>query len=350
MKKKTPSNLLKINTQNLKDALEKVNPGLATKEFVETTTHYLFSNNKIITYNDKICISYPFDQFNKIFSVKAKDFYNIIKTIKSSEFSCKITDKSLKIKSKDTEASININTENLTVKSMYDDLNINNLKFKKLNDSDSFIKGLSLCRFSTSKDATNQNFYCVSVTNDYICSSDNYRASFYEIKEKINGFLIPATSVNELIKYDFDNISVENNWVHFKNEDDLIFSSRLVDGNYPDLKKLFDIKSGVEIVLPKKLKEILNEVSIISQSESDLEKMVDIEIKDNVLMCTSSKDIAWMTKKIKTKQNSQNIRFQINPVFLSQILDKIDNIELSQNLIYFSAPNFNHFIAIAVTE
>jgi DNA polymerase III sliding clamp (beta) subunit (PCNA family) len=354
MTKKT-SNTFKLNTQNLKDALEKVKPGLANKEFIETTTHYLFYQNKIITYNDKICISFNLDFFpisfaEKIFSVKAKDFYNIIKTIKSSEFTCKVSDKTFKIKSTDTEASININTEDMSVKNMYDDLYNPQPKFKALENAEDFMKALSLCRFSASKDATNQNLYCVSVTKDRICSADNYRASYYNIEENIPSFLIPATSVNELINYNVGKICVMDNWVHFETDENLRFSSRLVAGDYPDLSPMFEKKKSQKIILPSELSSILSEVSVMSQGDTDFEKEVDIHIENNVLSCTSKKDIGWLKKKMKIDSHNKDFSFQINPVFLAQILNKSDQIEITDNIAYFATDKFSHLIAISSGE
>ena len=349
--KKSKDASLKINTQNLLTALETVNPALAQKEFVETTTHYFFTNEKLITYNDKICISYPYTRFNKTFSIKAKDFYNIIKTIKSKFFICKISNTDFLLNSEDTDAKISINTDDLFVKEMYESLNINDLEFDTLNDPDSFIKGLDFCRFSASKDATNQNFYCVSVDSKKICSSDNYRMSFYKIKELIPNFLIPATSVNELVNFSFNQLCVVKNWVHFKNENGLVFSSRLVSGNYPDLTELLAKKIDTKkIELPKELKNLIADVSLMAKGDTEVDKNVDITLDNNILTCTSKKEIGWLTKKMPINYTGDKLMFQINPTFLSQILNKVNTIELTDKLAFFFTDNFTHLIAANVVN
>lgn len=342
---------LKINTEEILNALSAVRPGLASKEFVETTTHYLFSDDKIITFNGKICISYPCNYFNDVFTIKAKDFYNVIKTIKDDQFSCKITNSRLMLKSKDTEAGIKINKDDMQVKEMYDELGIDDLEFQKLNDAEEFKKGLNLCRFSTSKDATYGFFYCLSVNKDHICSSDNYRASYFEIDEDIEPFLIPATSVNELVNYDFNEICIDNNWVHFRNEDGLIFSSGLIDGEYPDFKDmLLNSKKETEVSLPKELKDILDQVAVMSKGETDVEKKVAILIENGILTCKSEKDIGYLKKKIKTKYKGDTVSFSINPIFLQQILTKTNKFFLTDKGALFSTDNFTHLLAILTDQ
>ncbi len=342
---------LKINTEEILNALSAVKPGLANKEFVETTTHYLFTDNKIITFNGKICISYPCNYFEEVFTIKAKDFYSVIKTIKDKTFVCKLTKSRLMLKSKDTEAGININKDDMLVKEMYDELGIDDLEFQTLNDAEQFQKGLNLCRFSTSKDATYGYFYCLSIGKDYICSSDNYRASYFQIDENIKPFLIPATSINELVNYDFNEICIDNNWVHFRNKDGLIFSSGLIDGDYPDFKDmLFGVNKETEISLPSELKNILDEVAVMSKGETDVEKKVAIIIEDGTLTCKSEKDIGYLKKKMKIDYKGDPITFSINPIFLQQILTKADKLYLTDKGAFFSTDNFTHLLAILTEQ
>ncbi len=343
--------ILKINTQNLLNALQAVKPGLANKEFVETTTHYLFTDNKIITYNDKICISYPCDYFTNTFSVKAKDFFNIIKTIKDETFACKITKGRLLLKSKDTEAGININVDDFLVKDMYDELGVDDLEFQPLNNAEDFKRGLELCRFSTSKDATHGYFYCVSVGENSICSSDNYRASYYKTKDNVGTFLVPASAVNELVNYSFNEICIDDNWVHFRNDDGLIFSSRLVEGEYPDFKDMLnDLKEEKEIILPEKLKNLLDEISVMAKGETDVEKSAEIVIENKVLTCKAQKDIGYLKKKMPIDYKGTKIYIQINPTFLQQILSKSNNLYLTDKGALFVSDSFKHMIAILTDE
>lgn len=338
---------LKLNVEELKNGLNQVKPALANKEFIEVITHFLFTEQKIIAYNDKICISYPYKHFTKTFSVKATDFLNILKSIKTKNILCGFIKNRLVLKSSDTEAKISINTEDMSIKDMYEKLDVDNLNFIDLNDSDTFKQGLNFCRFSVSKDVTNRNLYCVSVQKDCIISADNMRVSKFNTDEKIKPFLIPGSAVNDLQNYEFDQIAVEDNWVHFKNDDGLIFSSRLVDGDYPDLSQFFKIEETKKITVPIELKQLLQEAAVMAEGESDTKKEVEICLENGILSCTGKKEIGYIKKKMKIDYSGEKINFQINPYFLSQILDKSQEIRLTKNIAYFTSDNFIHLIAIS---
>jgi len=50
---------MKINKNELKNALEIVKPGLANKEIIDQSTSFAFMNDCIVTYNDEISVSHP---------------------------------------------------------------------------------------------------------------------------------------------------------------------------------------------------------------------------------------------------------------------------------------------------
>ena len=52
---------MKIEREELLKVLSAIRPGLAKKDIVEQATHFIFTGQEVLTYNDQICISYPFE-------------------------------------------------------------------------------------------------------------------------------------------------------------------------------------------------------------------------------------------------------------------------------------------------
>ena len=48
---------MKINKKELQEALERVKPGLASRELIEQSTSFAFMRDRVVTYNDEISIS-----------------------------------------------------------------------------------------------------------------------------------------------------------------------------------------------------------------------------------------------------------------------------------------------------
>ena len=65
-----------MQKQELITALEKVKPGLASKDLIEQSTSFAFINGKVITYNDEISISHPVKDLKIEGAVQAESYIN----------------------------------------------------------------------------------------------------------------------------------------------------------------------------------------------------------------------------------------------------------------------------------
>ena len=71
---------MEIQREQLMDVLLKVKPGLADKEIIEQSTHFIFDNNTVRTYNDKITITHNYETELQG-AVSAPEFYNLFNKI-----------------------------------------------------------------------------------------------------------------------------------------------------------------------------------------------------------------------------------------------------------------------------
>ncbi len=75
---------MKINKESFLKVLNMVAPALSEKAMIEGTDRFIFTGNKIVTYNDRICIFVPF-KFDWKCSLPAKELKGIISAIKEDE-------------------------------------------------------------------------------------------------------------------------------------------------------------------------------------------------------------------------------------------------------------------------
>ena len=181
---------MKINRKKLADALQKIKPGLSTEKYVDKGAYFLFTGKELITFNDRISISVPFETKFKCF-VPAREFHDIISGITTGDISIKVnTDRCLlyirsnKVKSILSCLSFNEKKETLGI------FNKKDIKWKNIPDD--LMRGISLTMFSCSTDMTKPYLTCLSITKDRIVSSDNLRISVYRLKKKMSDdFLLP---------------------------------------------------------------------------------------------------------------------------------------------------------------
>lgn len=335
---------MKVKREELLKILAAVKPGLAKKELVEQATHFIFAGKNIITYNDRICISHPFETDFSC-SVKADDFYKLLLKMEADEVELVYDKDVLLIKSGKVKSGMAA-SKDTKVLDLVDLLELD--KQKWLTIPEGFTEGIYLCMFSISKDVSQGFLSCLGVQGDMIMSSDDVRISSYKMKSKIKkNFLIPLTSVIELIKFKPIKYSVSDAWVYFKTEDDVCFSSRNVEGEFPDLQEYFKTE-GLELKLPKELRSAIDLTMIMAEGEVDLSKKISVSIGPDGITCRGEKETGWVEKEVEFKYKGKKITFFINPQFFGQVLSKSTVMTLGEGKALFESDQFKHIMSLPV--
>lgn len=192
---------MKIQRDDFKSILNVVKPGLAKKEILEQTTHFVFTGEEVFTYNDKICISHPF-KTDFSCSVVADDLIRILNGMKSEELEIFCKDNQLQIKGGKERGGL-VSYPEGQINALVSSLGIKDLLKKRWSFlPKGFSKGLSLCIFSASKDITHGVLSGILVRDDSIISMDDLRISRYTLDESVpNAFIIPGSSAAELAAF-----------------------------------------------------------------------------------------------------------------------------------------------------
>lgn len=336
---------MKIKKDKLLEALETVLPGLAKKEIVDQLTHFAFSGSDIITYNDKICILYPLET-EFVCSVRAEDFYKVIKAMEAPELEITHDEGKLKISGGRTKASIKTQKGG-DIFDAVEDLGV--YEIRKMHFlPDDFIEALRLNLFSASKDMTDIKFTGIFVDKDCVVSTDNLRVSQYILSESIETiFLIPASAAEELVKLPVVEFLHKNGWAFFRTKDEILFCSRLLDhGEYPDLQDLLDF-DGVKLELPEKLEDVISTALIMSEGETDAERLIEIEVNAKSIRCRGENDRGWIENELDHSLVLKTpLQFEINPTFLLMIMKHTRKMVYTEGRARFEAKNFQHAMSI----
>ena len=338
---------VKLKRNELYEALNILRIAALEKSVLDDADNFIFLDKEIISYNDRISIIYPFN-VGLTFSVPAEDFFQIISKADSKIIFLKLGKEKLTFKSKSIQGQIatRVNPESILnyVNAMKEDIPQKWLSLPK-----GFIEGISLCRFSSSKDASNPVLSSIFITGNKMYSSDSIRISEYTMAGKMKEpFLIFAQSANEILKIgEIEKYAISGSWIFFKTKIDLIFACRKVAGNYPNISAYFNFERQNEInKLPiEKIKDAVNITSIMAEGEFDEDKKIDLDFDQQELNIHARKETGWIRETIKFKSKN-NFKFSINPVFLNQILDKeTSKVFVGEDRILFESDNFKHLIA-----
>lgn len=343
-----------IKKADLMVALDAVAPGLASKAIVEQTDCYIFDRSRVYTYNDRISISYPIDIGIRA-SVKAKDFFKVIKGVKEKIIKVTHEDDILLVNSRETEAGLSTDVENTAAENMIEGLGLDSIDWKKAKAvPKDFIDALKVCQFSVSKDMTSDNLFCVCVEGNTVLSTDNLRISLYTLEKEFSKkkqILIPYTSVQELVKYEVTHYHVKDNWIHFLMDNGATFSCILIMGEFDDYKEFMEFETHAEIELPEELPSTLADVEVMCDGDSRIEKECDVKIRKGEIEISAKKARGWIKKRIDFEDyDGEELSFTVNPEFLREVLEHATIMKIGNSAVKLEHVNFSHVLILHTEE
>lgn len=333
---------MKISKTELQNALEKVKPGLASKEVIEQSTSFTFVKDRVVTYNDEISISHPVKGLDVTGAVKAQLLYSFLNKIKREEIEVEWEENQVVIKAGKSKAGLVFEQE---VKLPIEEVGEIG-KWKKLPEG--LLDALKFCYHCCSKDMSRPVLTCVYVSGDSVLASDSFQIVKYNLSKKVpvKGFLIPASAVRELVKYDIKEIAEGHGWYHFKTEDGTVFSSRVFDGEFPAIDKILEF-DGVEIPFPKTAASALDRAKIFAKNElSNSIEMVEVEVGKEEIKFSARDASGWYEEVVKTKYEGEKINFVAGAVFLINLLEQSPVCIYGDRRIKFTGENWVHVVAV----
>ena len=336
---------MKISKTELIKALDIVKPGLATSDNIDQGTSFAFMENRIVTYNDSVSISTPF-QSDVIGAVSAKELYVLLNKIDK-----KIDN--INIRQDNGELLIGIGKGESAGIKLVEDIQlpldeVNTKHHWKKIPSD-LIKALLFCSFSTTKDLSKPLLTCVHVKNDIVESTDNKRGTDYKLKSEVNGeFLIPVDSIKHLRNFNPTKYSLTDSWVSFLAENKTIFSCRILKEKFPNISSIMDV-TGKKMKFPDGIVDAIDKAVIFCEEEESLAgTMVDIKLTKNLIIIKGENGVGHYTKKTKIKYIGDTFMFSVSSKFFTDMLKITDTCYLDKDnhKIKFSCDSWNHMFRL----
>ena len=346
---------LKIKKNLLMENLNKVSKAISTKNLIPTLAGIKFdlkkdgliltASNNDITIQKFIKIEEKNMEIDKegIVIIQGIDILDIVRVIPDEDINLEVIDDAKVLIYNDSE---NIKYDlNVINKNDYPNIDLEKSeKYIKL-DTSLFLDLVKETAFATSTDESRPVLTGISfkVNGDILecIATDSYRLARKNIRldktiDENYNIIIPGKNIIELSRI-IDNsssdikIHIFNNKILFEN-DDLLFQSRLISGNYPPTSK--SIPEEFTLELNANLKELYNVIEQASILTTDKEKnIVSLSTKGNLLTVKSvsnEKGKAEMKMNI-TKNNEEEITIAFSAKYMMEALNalKTEEVKLS---------------------
>ena len=346
---------LKIKKDLLLENLNKVSKAISTKNLIPTLAGIKFDLNKngltlTATNNDITIQKYikiEKDNINVekegVAILQGKDILDIVRVIPEEEINIEVFD----------EAKVLIYTDDEKIKYDLNVINKNDYPNVNLEKSENFVTItagdlLGIVKetaFATSNDESRPVLTGISfkINGDLLecIATDSYRLAKKNLRltvpvEENYNIIIPGKNIIEFSRImdsssDSVKLHIFNNKVLFENED-LLFQSRLINGNYPPTSK--SIPEEFNLTIKASLSQLYNVIEQASILTTDKEKnIVSLSTKGDLLTVKSvsnEKGKAEMKMNI-SKNNNEDITIAFSAKYMMEALSALttDEVEMS---------------------
>jgi hypothetical protein len=330
---------MKIKTNELLEKIELLKILNNDNDFSGIAKYFYFKNNKIYSTDGRMFIEIDFKSELNNFAIIQTEFHKVLQKIKTDEIEIIQEEEKIIIKSKRTKIEFIINN------SLLDKINFNfENNFIKL-PSD-FIPALKITKFCVNKNATDGSGY-LTIENNNIYSTDKYRICNYIFNDKINDMMLPNDCLDILIKLEVSKYQENDNFYLFKKDNIVIgiVKSDIQILDFNKYKVIFDNKNDIKIKLPNDIKENIEMSDIFTDQKNLFQKEIEFIIKNKKLICKSKNEVGMIESEIEVNSELE-LSFFIHPLFLLEILNVCNEMEINGDIVVFRNDNFNYFFRI----
>ena len=348
---------LKIKKNLLMENLNKVSKAISTKNLIPTLAGIKFDLTKeglLLTASNNDITIQKFIKLEKkkmtiekegVVILQGKDILEIVRVIPDEDINLEVIDDAkVLIYTDDERIKYDLNTIN---KNDYPNVNFEKSeKYIDIETSD-LLDIVRETAFATSNDESRPVLTGISlkINGDLLecVATDSYRLAKKNIRlkktvEESYNIIIPGKNIIEFSRI-LDSSSKEiklhifNNKILFEN-DDLLFQSRLISGNYPPTSK--SIPEEFNLVIKANLQELYNVIEQASILTTDKEKnIVSLSTKDNLLTVKSvsnEKGKAEMKMNI-SKNNDEEITIAFSAKYMMEALNALNTEEIEMSFV-----------------
>jgi len=339
---------MRINRVDLLKALEAVKPGLSNDEFIEQVTSFAFIKGRVVTYNDEISVSYPIEGLDIEGAIRAEELYALLTKIKPKKEG--EPDK-IQLKVENNEVQLTIGKRMKAGFTLQSEIKLPlSEEIGNIEDMDwvdlpkDFVEALGWVRVSAAKHALNRPVLTgIHVNKEgFVEASDGYRLSIYRFDAllEIETFVIPNTSLPDVIRFKPTQVTLGNGWVHFQAENKAIISCRLFQDPFPSSNHLLKVK-GTSVTLPKDIDEIIDRASIFAQRDSDTLAKIEFKIEEGKVTVHSRMETGGeFEESIPIEYQGEPLSFAVSPFVVQGIFSKGQTFTLASNRLKWEGKNW----------
>jgi len=331
----------KIDRLKFLQKLETLSAGLSSRELIEQSSCFVFTDGMLWTFNDAIACSRKSPLDIPDCAVGAKPLLELLRRLPDESITISAADKHLMIKGKNKRGGIRMEKEVMLPIGSIDSPN----KWIKL--SEHFLEALEFVVGCVSTKEDSFDLQCVHITKKFIEACDNFQFSRYPLKMKLeNSILVLGKMIKSIIPLGMTEYSIAKGWIHFRNEAGLGYALRIYPADdYLDFSKL-TITEGKPLSLGKTLAEAAERTAMFAEQLLDDTHNIHVELSKNQIVLKSESIDGFFQERKKAEYKGDKINFQIMPEQLALLARNYRQTLISDNRLTVQTDNNAIFVSV----
>lgn len=340
---------MEVDREKFVQCLDSCSPGLTPSDTTEQSSCFGFHDGMIYTYNTEILCRIPSPAPIEG-AVDAKELLELLKEIPADVIDIRPEDGYLGINCKKPMLKSGVTMQAEMLMPVFGD-NIETPADDWRPLAEGFSEAVRLVYACCSKDQNKVALSKVHIHPQYVEAADNYHGARYRIETPIDEpCLTTRLSCSHIGQLGFTEISVTDNWLHFRNDTDLIFSCRRLDSDdYPEIGSFFSDKETIPAAFPKTLLQTIKRAAIFSRSRTD-DDIITLSLKPGLLVIEGRSDRGFVREQKKISYYGQDMTFRVSPKLLANVLSEYQDYCLGQFKLLVKRKNFRYMTTLLAGE
>lgn len=333
---------MKINRENLLNDLNLVKAGLSAREFIEQSSCFTFKDGKVMTFNDEVACRKAVD-LKITGAVQAQSLLEILAKLEEEELLVEETDGELEFRGKRKmfgvvkDAEIFLPIDRVEMPDKWTPL------------PKEFTEAVGLVQHCASTDQSRFLLTCIHLSPDLVEACDNHQVMRVAIKTGLTSdILVRATSLEPLTTLGMTKVAMTKSWIHFKNEEGLVYSCRRYVEDYPVLDKLFEVK-GHKVSLPKGLVQASERASVFASDKLG-DPTVKVVLQEDMIEVAGEGLTGWYRERKKVSYTGPRLEFLIAPQLLQHISQKYDEAYIGTDKLRVKGERWQYASVLAAYD
>lgn len=335
---------IRVNRQQLLQALESVAPGLASREIIQQSTCVVFHDGKVSTFNDEIFCTRETPLKGVEGAVKAKPLLDLLSKLREDEVEIETTKEEFLVRGKGKKAGIRKEAEILLPVDAVESAE----NWKEIPQD--FSEAIAVVAACASGEESQFVLTCVHVTPTHLEATDRFQIARYPIDTGIeSSMLVRAASIKKIVSLDMTSFAETPAWIHFKNSSGLILSCRRYLEEYPDLGRFLDPGDTSPVTLPGGLSEVVSVAEIFSMDNVS-GNAITVDLRQDRVVFEGEGPSGWYKEMRRLNYEGPSIRFMIAPKLLLEVTNKSNNCSIGPSCLCITASKFSYVTRTNVKE